>query len=114
MADEQLDLIVLEPDQSSGASERASAIEVRGKTWDAIVARVKPSQTHVDLTKVKGDLDRVQGQIDSLLAGLRAKDSDRFRLAQVEVSLAVSAEGSIGVATAGVQAGIALTFSRIA
>lgn len=113
MAD-HLSLIVMEPDEAeTEPAESGAAIEVRGKRWDAIVARVKPGQKQVDLAKVKGDLDRVQGQIDSLLSDLKAKDTERFRLAQVEVSLAVSAEGSIGVATAGVQAGIALTFSRI-
>jgi hypothetical protein len=95
MADEHLSLIVVESDGvPNDAAKSGAAIEVRGKTWDAIVARVKPKQSQVDLAKVKDDLNRVQGQIDSLLTDLHTKDSDRFRLAQVEVSLAVSAEGA--------------------
>ena len=112
MTVEPLSLIVLEgADAEAKIEGQGSPLEVRGKRWDAVVARVK--RKDVDLSAVRDDLDRVQGQIDDLLAKLKTKDSDRFRLAQVEVSLAVSAEGSIGVATAGVQAGIALTFSRV-
>jgi hypothetical protein len=91
-----------------------SELELRGERWNGFVAHIKPKRKDVNLDDVKADLDRVQGQIDTLLAGIQAHDSERFRLSQVEVSLAVSAEGSIGVATAGIQAGIALTFARLA
>jgi hypothetical protein len=116
MSSEELSLIVAE---ETGAPRATSDLEVRrgeevrGERWDAFVAHVRPKRKEVDLDPVKADLDRVQGQIDTLLASVEAHDSERFRLSQVEVSLAISAEGSIGVATAGVQAGIALTFARL-
>lgn len=79
----------------SSLTSRWACSEV-SRWWLRFVARVKPDQKQVDLTKVKGDLDRVQGQIDSLLSGLEAKDTERFRLAQVEVSLAVRPKEASG------------------
>jgi hypothetical protein len=110
MDDDTLTLIVSEGTLVTGDNE------VRGERSDAevrgIISQLKPRRKDVNLEDVKSDLDRVQAQIDTLLAGVGSHDNERFRLSSVEISLAISAEGSIGVATAGVQAGISLTFAR--
>jgi len=69
-------------------------------------------QKDVDLTKLENGLERVQGQVDDLLGKVKDTNPQGFRLKSVEVSLAISAEGSIGVATAGVEASLALSFER--
>jgi hypothetical protein len=92
------------------------AIETRGAkdVFRAAAARLLPKRKDVSLAPVRADLERVQGQIDGLLADVGARtDAGGFRLDEVEVSLAISAEGSIGVATAGVEAAIALHFKRL-
>ena len=66
----------------------------------------------VDLSKLKEGLQRVQKQIDGLLAQVNQPSAAGFKLQSVEVALAITAEGSIGVATAGVEASVALTFER--
>jgi len=68
----------------------------------------------VDLDKLKDNLARVQGQVDGLLASVAASKASGFRLTSVEVGLAISAEGSIGVATAGLEASLSLSFERVA
>lgn len=108
--DDTLTLIVSEDTQTTDDSQvrrQGQAAEVRG-----IIAQLKLKRRDVKLEDVKSDLDRVQEQIDALLASVGSHDNERFRLSSVDVSLAISAEGSIGVATAGVQAGISLTFAR--
>jgi hypothetical protein len=67
----------------------------------------------VPLDKLTKSLDRAQAQIDELLEGVKQSTVAGFRLNSIEVSLAISAEGSIGVATAGVEASMALSFERV-
>jgi hypothetical protein len=67
----------------------------------------------VPLDTLKKSLERTQAEIDELLAGVRQSTVAGYRLSSIEVSLAISAEGSIGVATAGVEASIALSFDRV-
>jgi hypothetical protein len=115
MADE-LSLIVADDAASMSqvpeSEVRGGEIEVRGERWNMLAARFSPKRRDIVLQDVQDELDRVQNQIGALLARIQGQDTDRFRLSEVEVSLAISAEGSIGVATAGVEASIALTFAR--
>lgn len=74
--------------------------------------RVLGRADKIDLGKVRGELEDVQGQVDQLLAGIYDRTVGSMHLAQVQVSLTVTAEGSIGIATAGVQASIALVYER--
>ena len=67
----------------------------------------------VPLDTLKKSLESTQAEIDELLAGVRQSTVAGYRLNSIEVSLAISAEGSIGVATAGVEASIALSFERV-
>lgn len=67
----------------------------------------------VDLDKLQDGLQRVQGQIDELLKSVKTSAVAGYRLSSIEVSLGISAEGSIGVATAGVQASMSLSFERV-
>jgi hypothetical protein len=58
------------------------------------------------------NLDAVLDNIESVLARAARKAVSGWKVETLSVSLAVSAEGSIGVATAGVEGSIALTFKR--
>jgi hypothetical protein len=66
----------------------------------------------IALNKIHSELDRVQAELDDVLASIDTQPKHGFRLTEVEVSLGISGEGSIGVVSAGVEAGITLTFSK--
>lgn len=66
----------------------------------------------VPLEKIDDELTRVQGEIDNVLAKVEKESRHGFSLSEVEISLGVSAEGSIGVVTAGIEAGITLHFVK--
>ncbi len=66
----------------------------------------------VSLVKVEGELDRVQPQIDAILSKIDSGPRNGYKLSEIEVSLSISAEGSIGIVTAGAEVGIALTFTK--
>lgn len=67
----------------------------------------------VDLGAVKDGLDQVQTQVESLLQDVDQSTVAGFHLGSVQVSLGISAGGSIGVVTAGVEASMTLTFERM-
>jgi hypothetical protein len=66
----------------------------------------------VNLGDVKVELDRVEAQLETLLAGAKDTETAGFRLMEVEVGLSVTAEGSIGIATVGAGVSLTLRFSR--
>ena len=83
--------------------------EVEEQGWfTEKVLRRKP----LDLGEAQVQLDRVQSEVDDLLGKLATETKHGFRLSQVQVAVGVSAQGSIGVVTAGVQASLTLIYSR--
>lgn len=66
----------------------------------------------VDLGQIRSQLDSVQNQVDSVLAQLGTEQRQGFALHEVQVSVGISAQGSIAVVTAGVQASLTLVYSR--
>ncbi len=66
----------------------------------------------LDLGDVQDQLDRVQGEVDDLLGQLATQSKQGFGLSQVQVAVGISAQGGIGVVTAGIQASLTLVYSR--
>ncbi|MGO9297640.1 MAG: hypothetical protein ACLP52_27790 [Streptosporangiaceae bacterium] len=66
----------------------------------------------LDLGEAQAQLDRVQGEVDDLIGRLATQSKQGFGLSEVQVAVGVSAQGSIGVVTAGVQASLTLVYSR--
>jgi hypothetical protein len=58
------------------------------------------------------DIGKLAGVVDSLVQSLVQTVGNKARFKEVEVALAISGEGSIGFATAGVEATFTLTFER--
>lgn len=58
------------------------------------------------------ELNKITGQIEKLIAVVKTSPVGDMRLDGIEVGLAISAEGSIGIATAGVEASITLSFTK--
>jgi hypothetical protein len=78
----------------------------------SVVRRRVARPKNVTLNEVKGQLDTIQGQLESLLTGLPNPKVSDFRLREVEVGLSVSGEGSIGIATVGAEISLSLKFVR--
>ncbi len=66
----------------------------------------------VPIQRIHTELARVQSEVDDVLSKIDQEVRHGFQLSEVEVSLGISASGTIGFVSAGVEAGISLTFSR--
>ncbi len=66
----------------------------------------------VPLEKIQVELARVQGELDGILEKLGDESHHGFALSEVEISLGISAGGSIGVVTAGLTASLTLHFAK--
>jgi hypothetical protein len=76
--------------------------------------RRRVTTSKADLEKLAGDLEAVQSGVEALLAGRTEHEVGGMKLNEVQVSLGISASGSIGVVTAGMEASITLSYSRSA
>lgn len=105
-----LTLIVL--DTEAGPDDDADlppdSVELQGVADKVRGLWAKPKP--VPMAALKERMEEVQAEVGELLAGLK-KPVGNYRLAEVQVSLAISGSGSIGVATVGAEASIALTFA---
>lgn len=66
----------------------------------------------VDLDELQKALEKAQDEVAALLGALKHPSVGGFHLSSVDVELSVSAEGSIGIVTAGAEASITLSFER--
>ncbi|NUR75232.1 MAG: hypothetical protein HOQ28_02970 [Thermoleophilia bacterium] len=73
------------------------------------VTRFGHRAKEVDLHRLEQNLAKVQGEIAELLRSIDVNAAG-YRLKTIEVSLAISAEGGIGVVTAGMEASLSLSF----
>jgi hypothetical protein len=78
--------------------------------WRRLPPRTRDDD--VPTRRLKAELDRAQGEIHALLGGVATHDAGGFRLSEVQVSLAIQAGGTIGIATLDAEASIALTYAR--
>lgn len=66
----------------------------------------------VDTDRLQDEMVRIESQLAEILKAAPASADSGFNLDEVQVSLAISGEGSIGIVTAGVEASITLGFTR--
>ncbi len=90
----------------------ADAEEIREAGLIAAVKSLTAGRKDVPLEKIDAELTRVQGEIGAVLAKIDKDTRHGFSLSEVEISLGMSAGGSIGVVTAGIEAGITLHFVK--
>ncbi|MFZ0996350.1 MAG: hypothetical protein WAO09_10315 [Candidatus Dormiibacterota bacterium] len=65
---------------------------------------------HIGFDKIESELARIGAELDRLLAAV-PRPSGSYELSSVQLSLGITANGGIGIVSAGVQAGLSLTFS---
>jgi hypothetical protein len=103
-----LSLLVL----STESEQVVDATEIREAGPITAIKSLFVGRKDVPLEKIDAELTRVQGEIDNILAKVEKDSRQGFKLSEVEISLGLSAGGSIGVVTAGIEAGITLHFAK--
>jgi hypothetical protein len=103
-----LSIIVTSAERSGVEGE----VEIREPGPWRVVKDFFVARKEIPLDKVNDELDRIQEEVDVLLSKLDSREKHGFILSEVAVSLGISAEGSIGIVSAGVEAGITLSFSK--
>ncbi len=113
MSTKKITLIVLEPGAENGADADADLPpeDFAPEGLKDLRAKLLGKERNVDLGTLKERMGDVQGQVEELLSGIK-ESAGGYRLSEVQVALAISGSGSIGVATVGAEASIALTFAR--
>jgi hypothetical protein len=76
------------------------------------IRRRELKEKQLDLQAVQVELDRVQAEVDGLIARLDSNQRHGFHLSEVQVSIGITAQGSIAVVTAGAPASLTLVYSR--
>jgi hypothetical protein len=99
-------------DQAPSESDDEEGDEQEGPKWDKVRQRFVGRRS-VSLTSVQTDLDDIQNQARRLLTSLSGGQIGDMRLDEVQFSVGVSAQGSLGIVTAGAQAAIALKYKRV-
>jgi hypothetical protein len=67
--------------------------------------------TEIDPAKLRGDIDKCLDQMKEIFADLKRPTMQGWKVEHINVGLTISAEGSVGVATAGVEASIEIGFA---
>lgn len=85
--------------------------DLKAPQW---VRRIVPKRESVGLEKLRGELNDVQNQVDKILQTVNRPDAKpgQMRLTSLQVCLGITAGGSIGVVTAGMQASLTLVYER--
>ena len=99
-----------------GPQETAAVIESvdrkGGETHSLRSAVAGLAKVDIDPDLLGRNLDRCLGQVEGLLVDLAKRTVKGWAIENISVSLAVSAEGSIGIATGGLEASIEVSFAR--
>jgi hypothetical protein len=61
---------------------------------------------------MRADLEKLSETVSTIAESLQAKQAGAFGVKTIEIGLAITAEGSIGIATAGVEASVSITLER--
>jgi hypothetical protein len=105
-------LTVLVAEDEAAPDQPATAVASGTEGAVSWVRRPLLNDKRLDLQAVQVELDRVQGEVDGLIARLDSNQRHGFHLSEVQVSIGITAEGRIAVVTAGVEASLTLVYSR--
>jgi hypothetical protein len=104
----ELVLIVPQPAQATPVRDRAG-----GEQHTGALARIFGAQKVTkSVESFQEDLGKLAGAVDTFIETISQKVGSKVRFKELEVALAISAEGSIGFATAGVETTFTVTFER--
>jgi hypothetical protein len=93
------------------ATPQTTDPNLQGSTASQAPEKFTGQARSIDLDKLKSNLDQTLADVGNLLSDIRQKMVQGWQLEEVTVHLAISGEGSIGIVTASVEAGIDVTFT---
>jgi hypothetical protein len=109
-----LQILVLADEPVPAPEEPDDQMEDQGIKDAAVRFRRRVTAKPADMQRLAGDMDKVMPEVETLLEGRTERKVAGLALNEVQVMLGISAEGSIGVVTAGMEASITLCYSRSA
>ena len=71
----------------------------------------KAKEVEIDAEKLRNNIQETLGTIDKVLREVTHDFTEKWKLESFSIGLSVSAEGSVGIATAGVETSIEVSFS---
>jgi hypothetical protein len=71
----------------------------------------KVQDIEIDVDKLKDNIEHTVKNIESVLIGLKDTVSEQWKLDGITIGLCITAEGSVGIASAGVETSIEVSFS---
>ena len=70
-------------------------------------------ERRVDSEKLRLNVEQSMSQVGEILSAAEQKVCETWEIQSVSVGLSINAEGSVGIATAGVEASLKVTFTPI-
>lgn len=67
----------------------------------------------IPIAEAQAQLARIDSEVNTLLTSTIASTVGAFYLKEVQVGVIISAQGSIGIATAGIQASLTLVYDKV-
>jgi hypothetical protein len=92
-------------DRAGGETHGLKEIKETIKGWFTV------DQT-IDASEVKKNIKKCLEEVNLLIKDIKYEEVDGWAPEGISVALAISSEGSIGIATAGVEASFEISFSR--
>lgn len=97
-----------------GASRGELSYEDRGGGEEYSLreaARLITATKEIDAETIEKHIDGIIGQIHGILGKISSKVTGNWKVQNISVGLSLNAEGSIGIATAGVETSIEICFT---
>jgi hypothetical protein len=110
--DKTKDTITIIVEESATLAGGGSSDKGGGQTHSLSTFFKKAVPKEIDGDVLRQNVNRFLDKFQATLGDVKQRSIDGWDLEDMKVSLAVTAEGSVGVATLGMEAGIELTFKR--
>jgi len=104
-------LIVQDTTVATGEGQYPDKAGGQTHSLTTIFRRVAPKE--IDAEALRKNLNACLDKVQATLTEMKQRTIDGWDLEGVTVSLAITAEGSVGVATVGMEAGMEVTFKRV-
>ena len=109
VGNQKITLIVATP--AAAAEQQSDRLGGQTHALGSVADRIMDKAVPIDLDKLRSEINKCLAQMKEVFADLKRPSIDGWKVEQVNVGLAISAEGSVGFATAGVEASVEIRFA---
>jgi hypothetical protein len=92
-------------------NESSDRAESRTPSLPSHAPEVVGQAVAVDAGLIRDNIDKCLAQLNQVFANLKRTSIDGWSVGSITVGLTVTAQGSVGIATAGVEASLQITFN---